>query len=301
MRSLLLALVALASAKAQCPTREITVEVRQRNIEEPVAGLTPADFHLQGKGIEGPPLSIATRLPADIVVLIEDRSRGGFLAGAAALFVKSLLPDDRVSVITYGVSTKRQLAWSRDEDKIRLAIEKGADGFSLQIARPLYGVVDALKLFGKPTPGRQRAIFMLGDNLDNGSQIRVEQLAANLIEERVSLDLAIDPAPKRILPRVNVPPPSLGNEPPGQRPALVGQQSVEGLSQSSGGAVDKFVEAGYLRDMRERLKTRLTLSYCADPKHADRVPAVQLTQAAQQKYEDAELTAPGINLKKPKP
>ncbi len=297
MRSLLSALVAIASANAQCPQREITVQVQQRNIGEPIAGLTPADFAIEG----APPLSLAARLPADIVVLIEDRSRGGFLAGAAALFVKSLLPEDRVSVLTYGVSTKRQLAWSHDEEKIRLAMEKGADGYSLQIARPLYGVVDALKLFGKPIPGRQRAIFLLGDNQDNGSQIRVEQLAANLIEERVTLDLAIDPAPKRIIPRLNVPPPSLGNEAPGQRPAQVGQQSVELLAQSTGGAVDKFPEADYLRDMRERLKSRLTLTYCADPKHPDRPPAVQLTPAAKQKYEDAELQAPGINLNKRKP
>ena len=276
----------------------VTVDVRERNVLEPTAGLTAADFVLSGKGVAGPPISIASRLPADIVVLIEDRPRGGMLAGAAALFVKSLLPEDRVSVMTYGVSTKRQLAWSRDENLIRLAIEKGADGMHVQVARPLYGVVDALKLFGKPVPGRQRAILMLGDNLDNGSQIRTEQLAANLIEERVSLDLAIDPAPPRKIPRFNIPSPTLGDEAPGQRPARVGQQSVESLAHSSGGVADKFLAVGYLRDMRERLKGRLTLTYCVEARHADRVPTVELSAAAKQKFADAEIHAPAIDLRR---
>ena len=102
-RLLLLFLLSITSPAAQapaCPTREVTVDVRQRNVAEPIAGLVPADFHISGRGVvDGPPQSIATRLPADIVVLIEDRTRGGFLAGAAALFVKSLMPEDRVSVI----------------------------------------------------------------------------------------------------------------------------------------------------------------------------------------------------------
>ena len=210
------------------------------------------------------------------------------------------MPDDRVSVMTYGVSTKRQLAWSRDEDKIRVAIEKGADGMHIQVARPFYGIVDALKLFGKPIQGRQRAIFMLGDSLDRGSQIRTEQLAANLIEGRVILDLAIDPAPSRKIPRVNLPPPTLSNQAPGYIPPPVGQQSVEALAQSSGGGADKFLEAGFLRDMRERLKGRLTLTYCVEGRQADRGPTVELSPVAKQKYDDAELRVPGIDLKKQK-
>lgn len=295
----LLSISRLAAQSAACPTREVTVDVRQRNASEPIAGLVPADFLISGRGVvAGPPQSIATRLPADIVVLIEDRTRGGFLAGAAALFVKSLMPEDRVSVMTYGVSTKRQLAWSRDEDKIRLAIEKGADGMHLQVARPFYGVVDALKLFGKPVPGRQRSIFMLGDNFDRGSQIRTEQLAANLIDERVILDLAIDPAPSRKIPRVNLPPPTLSNQTPGYIPPPVGEQSVEALAQSSGGVADKFLEASYLRDMRERLKGRLTLTYCVQGKQTDHGPSVELSPGAKQKYDDVELRTPGIDLKR---
>ncbi|MEO5952179.1 MAG: hypothetical protein ABIQ44_06865, partial [Chloroflexia bacterium] len=217
----------IASLQAQsgaCPAKQVpatlTVEVSERSVQEPVRGLAVEDLLLRGKGVEGQPVGLATRLPADIVVLIEDRSRGGLIAGASDLFVKSLLPGDRVSVMTYGVSTKRQLAWSSDADAIRVAMEKGADGYSLQIARPFYGVVDALKLFDKPVPGRQRVIFMLGDDLDNGSQIRMEQLAANLIEERVTLDLAVDPAPRRFIPRVNVPPPTVGNDSPAMRQPL---------------------------------------------------------------------------------
>ncbi|WP_031497729.1 hypothetical protein [Bryobacter aggregatus] len=297
------ALVFGSTLQAQTPTcpdksvlMPVTVEVRERNVLEPIPGLNTSHFLLSGKGIEERAASLEHRLPADIVVLIEDRPRGGLLAGAAALFVKSLLPGDRVAVMTYGVSTKRQLAFSQDPEAIRLAIEKGADGMHVQVARPLYGVVDALKLFGDATPGRQRAIFMLGDDLDNGSQIRVEQLAANLIAERVSLDLAIDPAPSRKIPRVNLPTPTLGNEAPGQRPAVVGQQSVVGLANSSGGDSNKFLDAHYLEIMRERLKNRVTLNYCVQKKHSGKLPRVELTPEAAQKWPGAELRAPGIDL-----
>lgn len=290
-------LVALQAQPGSCPARMIpatvTIEVRERSVLEPVRGLAIEDLALQGKGVEATPIGLAVGLPADIVVLIEDRSRGGLLAGAAEPFVKSLLPEDRVAVMTYGVSTKRQLAFSRDADAIRLAMEKGADGLSLQIARPFYGVVDALKLFDKPIVGRHRAIFMLGDNIDSGSQIRVEQLAANLVDERVSLDLAIDPAPRRFIPRVNVPPPTLGNDTPATRPALVGQQSVAQLAEASGGTAETYVRAEFFQAMRERLAQRIALSYCVEKKHASRPPVVSLSDTGRGKFPNAEVRSPG--------
>lgn len=293
----------LEAQSASCPAKEVlmpvTVEVRERSVLEPVRGLTAVDFVLNGKGVEGVPVSAALGLPADIVVLIEDRGRGGLLAGAADLFVKSLLPQDQVAVVTYGVSTKKQLAWSRDADQIRSAMEKGGDGTHLQIAKPLYGVVDAYKLFRKLSAVRQRAIFMFGDNIDSGSQIRVEQLAVNLVEERVSLDLAIDPAPSRKIPRFNMPPPTVGNESPAMRPAVVGQQSVAILAEASGGSADAYVRAEFFQAMRERLKGRVTLSYCVEKKHADRVPQVSLSEAAKLKWPSAELRGPGAAAVKP--
>ncbi len=300
MKSMGIFLVAfLASLEAQsCPEKlvamPVTVEVRERSVQEPVRGLSVQDFVLRGKGIEGSALSVASGLPADIVILIEDRGRGGLLAGAADLLVKSLLLEDQVAVVTYGVSTKKQLGWTRDAAQIRLAIEKGADGTHLQIARPLYGVVDAYKLFDKAGLTRQRAIFMIGDNIDSGSQIRVEQLAANLIAERVSLDLAIDPAPSRKIPRLNVPPPTVGNDSPAMRPALVGQQSVSLLAEASGGTSDAYVRAEFFSEMRERLKQRVTLTYCVEKKHAARIPQVELSDAAKQKWPNAELRSPGV-------
>ena len=297
---LLLAVLA-AGLQAQggaCPAKQVpthvTVEVRERGVQEPVRGLSVEDLVLRGKGVEGGPLGLAAGLPADIVVLIEDRGRGGLLAGAADLFVKSLIDGDQVAVMTYGVSTKKQLGFSNDKEAIRLAMEKGADGTHLQIARPLYGVVEAYKWFGKPQAGRQRAIFMFGDNLDNGSQIRVEQLAANLMEERVSLDLAIDPAPSRKIPRLNVPPPTVGNDSPAMRPALVGQQSVSMLAEATGGTSEAYVRAEFFESMRQRLKQRVTLQYCVEKKFADRVPTVELSDGGKQKYPGAEVLGPGI-------
>ena len=70
---------------ASCPAKEVlmplTVEVRDRSVLEPVRGLTAMDFVLSGKGVIGAPVSVALGLPTDIVVLIEDRGRGGLLAG----------------------------------------------------------------------------------------------------------------------------------------------------------------------------------------------------------------------------
>jgi hypothetical protein len=298
MGILLFAMIAgLQAQGGACPAKQVpavvTVEVREKSVLEPVRGLTVSDLVLRGKGVEGSPTGLAVALPADIVVLIEDRGRGGLLAGAADLLVKSLLPGDRVAVMTYGVSTKKQLEWSKDPEAIRLAVEKGADGMHLQVARPLYGVVDALKLFEKAEPGRQRAIFMLGDNIDSGSQIRVEQLAASLIEDRVVLDLAVDPAPNRFIPRVNVPPPTVGNSSPAMRAPLVGQQSVERLAEASGGTADKYVRAEFFSAMRERLKGRVTVMYCVEKKHVEKAPTVELSEAGKKRFSNAEVLGPG--------
>jgi hypothetical protein len=193
-----------------------------------------------------------------------------------------------------GASTKTQLNWSQDPEAIRLAIEKGADGMHLQVARPLYGVVDALKVFEKPLPGRQRASFLFGDDEDNGSNIRVEQLAANLIKLRVSLDLAIDPAPSRRIPRVNVAPPTVGNETPAMRNPRVGQQSVSLLADATGGQADKYLRAEFFAAMRERLARRFTVTYCVERKHFGKLPRVELSDAGKQKFSNAETASPNI-------
>jgi hypothetical protein len=283
---------------AACSGKEIpasiAVEVRETNLADPVTGLSAEHFLLDGKGVRPDVLKLTTGLPADLVILIEDRPRGGVLAGAADLLLKSLVPGDLVGVMTYGVSTKRNLALSQDAAKIQLAIEQGADGGHLQIARPLYGVADALKLFPKYTPGRLRAIFMLGDNQDNSSQIRTEQLAANLIEERVSLELAVDPAPPRKIPRVNVAPPMLGRDTPGQAPPQVGPQSLGDLARWTGGSTDFLTEAAFLQRMRERLKARVVLDYCVERKHAGKVPLVRLSTEALRKWPSAQVLAPGV-------
>ncbi len=290
--ALLAALVLGQECAPKAAPTQITVEVRDRTVKEPVTGLTPTDLTLSGRGVSPTPLGLVSGLPADIVILIEDRGRGGLLAGAASLFVKSLLPQDRVAIVTYGVSTKTQLNWSQDPEAIRLAIEKGADGMHLQVARPLYGVVDSLKVFDKPVPGRQRAIFLFGDDEDNGSNIRVEQLAANLIKQRVTLDLAIDPAPSRRIPRVNVPPPTVGNETPAMRYPRVGQQSVSLLAEATGGQADKYLQAEFFAAMRERLARRFTLTYCVENKHASRAPRIELSDSGQRNFPNAEVLAP---------
>jgi hypothetical protein len=289
---------ALQAPAQACPAKTVPanmlIEVIERGIEEPVRGLEVGDLSLVGKGAEPTPIGLATGFAADIVVLIEDRSRGGLLAGAGDLLVKSLKPGDQVAVMTYGVSSKRQLAFSKDPDAIRAAIEKGADSLQLQLARPLYGVVDAMKLFNKPEPGRLRAIFLLGDNIDYASHIRVEQLASNLIEDRITVDLAMDPAPRRIIPRVNVPPPTVGNESPAMRPALVGQQSVAQLAEATGGTALAYVRAEFFKAMRERLAQRFSVQYCVEKKQLSRPPAVELSAAGKRKFPNAEVRSPGL-------
>jgi hypothetical protein len=275
-------------------TRTITLEVRAPNLADPLTGFEAAHFLLDGKGVRPEPLRLSTNLPADIVVLIEERSRGGLLAGAADLLLKSALPQDQFAVLTYGVSTDRELAFSQDRAKIQSAIEKGSRGGILQVPRPLYGVVDALKLFPKPTPGRLRAILMFGDGQDQTSQIRIEQLAANLIAEQVSLDLNVDPAPPRKIPRINVAPPTLGRDTPGQAPPPIERQSVADLARWTGGFVDQSSDAAFLQRMRERLKQRLSLDYCVEKKHANKVPTIRLSNEARAKWPDAIIAASGV-------
>jgi hypothetical protein len=294
MRSLSLALIPALLLGQNCPENKslssVAIELRDRTIKEPVRDARPADFLLRGKGLTGEVAAIDTRLPADLVVLIEDRGRGGLLAGAADLLVKTLIPGDRVAVLTYGVSVHKQLDFSTGKEAIRLAIEKGADGMHLQVARPFYGVAEALKLFPKPEPGRLRAILMLGDDRDAGSQIRVEQLTANLLEQRVTLELAIDPAPGRKIPRVNVVAPTVGHAAPAQRDPLVGVQPVSALALSSGGSATKFLGAEFFAALRDRLQDRLSLRYCVENKHAARLPRVELSPEGRRRYPDAEIS-----------
>ena len=75
------------------------------------------------------------------------------------------------------------------------------------------------------------------------------------------------------------------------RPAVVGQQSVAILAEASGGSADAYVRAEFFQAMRERLKGRVTLSYCVEKKHADRVPQVSLSEAAKLKWPNAEVRA----------
>jgi hypothetical protein len=295
MRHLVLACLLSGFLPAQdCPPKQspaiLTLEVRERAVDEPIRGLTVDDLVLSGKGITPRPLGLATNLPADIAIVIEDRGRGGLLAGAADLLIKSLHPSDRIAVLTYGVTVKRVLPWSQDRAAIQSAIEKGADGAHLQVARPFYGLAEALQLFdGPPAPGRQRAIFLLGDDEDKGSNIRVEQLAANLRKAGIILDVAVDPAPGRRIPRVNIPPPTVGNEPPAMRPPMVGMQSAARLADSTGGSAIRFTGASFFAEMRARLAQRLQVSYCVEDKHAGRKPKVILSPAAAQRWPGADV------------
>jgi hypothetical protein len=78
------------------------------------------------------------------------------------------------------------------------------------------------------------------------------------------------------------------------RPPVVGQQSVAMLAEATGGGAEKYTRAEFFQAMRERLKKRVTLSYCVEKRHAERVPRVSLSDAAVQKLPNAELRAPGM-------
>lgn len=290
-----------------CGPKEVLAPVVVSVVDKPsgveIEGLTLADFAISGKGVEPGKLELRENGGMDILLLIEERSRPGVLTAAAEFFLQALKPNDQVSVYTYGVGTLRRLSWTRDKGSIATAFRAAEGGFNLQRARGLSAVADVSKQFADDIAMgrdfRPRVIFMMGDDQDQSSSFRVEQIAPTLFAKRVTLDLAVDPAPARLIPRVNVPLPTPGGIDPTrpQTQVPVGTQSLIRLAALSGGGSLQPVKSSFFRDMLERARSRYHLNYCVDKKYVDRMPELRLSPKGQAEYPGVEVRGPNTSSK----
>jgi hypothetical protein len=299
-------MVALAQVPV-CGPKEVLAPVVVSVVDKPsgveIEGLTAADFMVSGKGVQPGVLEMREAGGMDIVLLIEERSRPGVLTAAADFFLQGLRPQDQVSVYTYGVGTLRRVSWTRDKGSIATALRMGEGGFNLQRSRGLSAVSDVTKGFADDIAEgrdfRRRVILMMGDDQDQSSMFRVEQLVPALNAKRVTLDLAVDPPPARLIPRVSVPLPTPGGMDP-TRPQMqtpMGAQSIVRLAALSGGGSLQPVKSSFLRDMLERARNRYHLNYCVDRKYLDRMPEVRLSPKGQAEFPGVEVRGPGATSK----
>jgi hypothetical protein len=297
-----LAASVLAAQNLPCPEKSVeaavTVDARTGGNGSSVDDLRVADFQILGKGLTSPVMRVDRDAPLDLVILIEAFNRGSALSGAAPLLLSELRPEDRVAVFTYGTGVDKRTGWEQDHGIIGKAIEEGGKGIEIQAVRPLNAIVEGLKMFPDTVdPRRKRMILLIGDEQDWSTPVRIESLLATLQAKRVTLNVVMDP-PRgkvmgKILPRVNITPGNIGEPRVGEQQGRYGAQSVAKLAQATGGDAVAPNGVWALEEMAIRMKERYQVGYCAEKKHASKMPVVTLTDEAKGKRAPLELNAPG--------
>jgi hypothetical protein len=291
-----------AAQNVACPARQLAanvlVDVRTDTGGEPVKDLTAADFRLVGKGVTAEPVSVASDVPLDLLILIEPHNRKDRMDGAVPLLMTALDAEDRVMVWHYGTGVDRKTGWESDFGKVRDALLEAGRGIQLQTVRPLNAVVEALRAFPEPDgKERKRVILLIGDEQDWSTPVRWEAVLANLKEKRVLLSVMADGPRDRVmgkvLPKINVTPGNVGDVRPGETQGRFGAQSVGRLAEAAGG--DALAPSGiwYLEEAVQRLKERYLVTYCAEKGQMKRPPLVEVTERVKQENARVAVRTPG--------
>jgi Ca-activated chloride channel homolog len=167
---LVLVLAALAGAgqavfKARTDLVAISASVKRGNA--PVSNLTAADFRLTDNGVEQAIDAVTIEsVPLDVTLFMDT---SGSTAGALDRMKKNVVaiaamlrPDDRLRLLTIGLSVEAPVPWQRAGTPIVLDM-KAVPGISV--------VYDAMfvALTHTPAPGRRHLIVAMTDGRDCGS------------------------------------------------------------------------------------------------------------------------------------
>ncbi|MFN3326437.1 MAG: hypothetical protein ACK5AZ_23310 [Bryobacteraceae bacterium] len=289
---LALALVQAAAGQTPCPGElRLSVQVIDRR-GDPIPGLTAADFRIQGRRVGPEVIEAHSNLPLDIVLLLQERSTGGLLSSAARLFVTELLPEDRVTVISFTQRRHTRVTWSSDPNEIFEAITGIEGAFRFLAVRNMDALLDGVKLFPEKEQAdstRGRVILMWGEEWDESARFRAEQVLPALVLRGVPLYLTPLEA-QRAPVRVSLPAPARRDTPRVAEPMAA--QSLARIAHASGGEVFGPPESDSLAQMVQRARARYLLTACRENKRADRIPAVELSPAARERFPAAKVLYP---------
>jgi hypothetical protein len=287
--------------------RSINIRVAWRADGKLVEGLEAKDLSVTGKKGSLPVTSARTDLPLDLVVL-QQKGLDTTLAGAAARLLTQRLRDgDRVAVLSYGDILLKPKGWMTKPDEIRDALEASAGGGAAIRVRALDAIQEAVRLFpeekGDMAPKRKRAMLLVGEEWDDASLSRANPVAVGVLSHGAMLYQAVMPFQQRIL-RAVMPRMTLPNDPMAgpARQAIDGpqqplRQRVPSVAMITGGEVTGTSDLGYLADMLALAQGQYMVSYCVDRKQANGVPEVAFSDEGKQKFAQAQILGPRLDVK----
>ncbi|MEX1255005.1 MAG: VWA domain-containing protein [Dehalococcoidia bacterium] len=153
--------------------------------ERPLSGLTQDNFHARVNGTDVPLTSVTQGVNSELgisIVLTLDTSssmQGAFLEqakAAAKQFLQGLRPQDSVAIVKFSTGVQTVLPFTQDKAAAAAAIDTlVADG-----ATTLYqATVDSTSI-AAASGGTRRAVVLLSDGLDFGSQVSREDGLADV-------------------------------------------------------------------------------------------------------------------------
>jgi hypothetical protein len=155
--------------------RVVSVHASVKQGNQPVVGLTPADFRLWDSGVAQEVTEVTyEEVPIDVTLFVDNSGstfseHGQFekdIRGIAAL----LRPLDRLRVVAFALDVRVILDWTGPGAPI--AVPPLSRAFS-----PVYDGV-FLSMLHRPDPGRRHLIVAMTDGLDTGGVVRPDTIDA---------------------------------------------------------------------------------------------------------------------------
>ncbi|HVS65006.1 MAG TPA: VWA domain-containing protein [Thermoanaerobaculia bacterium] len=163
----------------------------------PVPGLAIADFAVRERGLEQTIVSVrgVDNLPLDAAVLMDVSSSLGRNVGRAAMSVQRffediLRPQDQASLLAFNHDVRQLSPFTSEVDRLRYAAIGLRAGGSTRLYDSLFYSLytfAGLAGDGSSEAGTRRALVVLSDGSDVGSDLGFEQVLEEAVRSRVSV------------------------------------------------------------------------------------------------------------------
>ena len=240
----------------------VDVLVTERN--QPVTGLTTADFEVLDNGvpqtldavsIEDVPFSLL--LVLDVSKSVSDHLDE--LKAAAHAALDSLQPRDRAAILTFSEAVRLDAGWDRERTEVGRAIEAARAGGGTA----LFDAAFTALTIRDPEPGRRSLVLLFSDGGDSASwlpesAIRDRARRTDAVVYAVAVG-DVDVRPRLLMLRSGI------ELTPGFRPARTPLEFLGELAELTGGQTYVGENTGRLRDRFARIvqefRTRYLLTY----------------------------------------